>query len=333
MGPDVTLKAAAALHQNSIVLDTHCDTLTVLLDEGRRLAGPGGPGQLDLPRMKAGGIKAQFFAAFIAPEYRNMALKRTLELIDIFYREIKANSKDIAHVRSAAELEQAVAAGKIAAILSIEGGEALAGSLGVLRVLYQAGVRSITLTWNGRNELGEGACAAGGGAAGPGAGLTAFGVSVVKEMNELGMLVDISHLSERGFWDVIEISTQPVIASHSNCRALCDHPRNLTDAQIQAIARRGGVIGVNFVPDFLGGVKPAVDDVLAHIEHLIAVGGEDCAGLGSDFDGTAALPAGLNDCSCLPLLTSGMLARGYSEKVIKKVLGGNFLRVIKEVIK
>ena len=195
-----------------------------------------------------------------------------------------------------ADIDRAIAAGKIAAFLSIEGGEALAGSLGVLRMLYKVGVRSLTLTWNGRNELGDGVGASG-------KGLTAFGRAVVREMNDLGMLVDVSHLSERGFWDAMKVSTQPLIASHANCRALCDHPRNLTDAQIRAVAGQGGVIGVTFVPDFLGGETPSVDNVLDHIDHMIAVGGEDCVGLGSDFDGTKELPAGLADCTGLPLLT------------------------------
>jgi len=325
---NLIIKSAETLHKESIVLDTHCDTLTTLLDEGRPLAGGLGLGQLDLPRLKIGGVNVQFFSAFIAPEFKDTAVRRALKLIDLFYREIEENSDIIFHAKSAADIDKAIAEGKIAAFLSIEGGEALAGSLGILRVMYRVGVRSITLTWNGRNELGDGV-----GKDSPGEGLTEFGTAVVKEMNNLGMLVDVSHLSEQGFWDVLKTSIQPVIASHSNCKALCDHPRNLTDEQIKALAYQGGVIGITFVPDFLGGENPSVDDVLAHIDHVIAVGGADCVGLGSDFDGTENLPAGLVDCSRLPLITKGLLERGYSEKVIKKVLGGNFIRVIRQVIK
>ncbi|MCG9968165.1 dipeptidase [Pelotomaculum terephthalicicum JT] len=321
-------RKAEALHCESIVLDTHCDTLTAMLDEGRPLAGCPGLGHLDLPRLRTGKINVQFFAAFIAPEFKSTAVRRVLELVDLFYREIESNNDVILHAKSMNDINKAITSGKIAAFLSVEGGEALAGSLGILRVLYRLGVRSITLTWNGRNELGAGA-----GEDCPGEGLTEFGIAVVREMNDLGLLVDVSHLSEQGFWDVLRTSRQPIIASHSNCRALCDHPRNLTDEQIKALAERGGVIGVTFVPDFLGGENTSVDHVLAHIEHVIAVGGPDCVGLGSDFDGTERLPLGLVDCSRLPVITMGLLERGYSENVIKKVLGGNFIRVMRQVIK
>jgi len=323
-----TMKTAEALHNESIVVDTHCDTLTAMLEDGRPFAGHSGKGHLDLLRLKAGGVDVQFFSAFIAPEFKPLAARRTLELIDLFYREIEENSDLVLHARGMADIKEALSSGRIAAFLSIEGGEALEGSLGVLRVMYRMGVRSITLTWNGRNELGDGVDEEI-----TGGGLTGFGAAVVAEMNRLGMLVDVSHLSERGFWDVLKISRQPVIASHSNCRALCDHPRNLKDEQIKALADKGGVVGITFVPDFLGSENPSVDDVIAHIDHVISVGGPDCAGIGSDFDGTERLPVGLNDCSRLPLITKGLLERGYNEEVIKKVLGGNFIRVIGQVIK
>jgi len=322
-----TIEIAEALHNESIVVDTHCDTLTAMLAEGRHLAGHSGKGQLDLLRLKAGGVNVQFFSAFIAPEFKTLAVRRTLELIDFFYREIEDNSDLILHAKGLADIEKALSSGRIAAFLSIEGGEALEGSLGVLRVMYRMGVRSITLTWNGRNELGDGIEEEI-----TGGGLTGFGKAVVAEMNRLGMLVDVSHLSERGFWDVIKFSRQPVIASHSNCRALCDHPRNLKDEQIKAIADKGGVVGITFVPDFFGVENPSVDDVIAHIDHAITVGGPDCVGIGSDFDGTERLPVGLDDCSRLPLITKGLLKLGYSEEVIKKVLGGNFIRVIGQVM-
>ncbi|MCL6634176.1 MAG: dipeptidase [Peptococcaceae bacterium] len=325
----INRERAAALHRESLVLDAHCDTLTAMPGQNRRLGEWSGLGQLDLPRLKAGGVKVQFFAAFIAPEFKKTALKRALELIDLFYSEMEANPKDAVPVRSPLEIEQAVASGRIAALLSIEGGEALQGSMGVLRMLHRLGVRSLTLTWNGSNELGHGVGPGGEGAG----GLTAFGAEVVKEMNRLGMLVDVSHLSEQGFWDVIRISGQPVIASHSNCRALCEHPRNLSDEQIRALAAKGGVMGVTFVPAFLGGARPSVKAVLDHIGHAVAVGGVECVGLGSDFDGTGELPAGLADCTKMPFLTEGLLERGYGDAEIKKILGENFLRVIGQVLK
>ncbi|MDD3654192.1 MAG: dipeptidase [Desulfotomaculaceae bacterium] len=318
---------AETLHYDSIVVDSHCDTLTAMPDEGRCLAGPSAKGQLDLSRLKKGGVNVQFFSAFIDPDYKLTALHRALELIDLFYREIEGNNNVVLHAKSMLDIEEALSSDKIAAFLSIEGGEALEGSLGILRLMYRLGVRSITLTWNGRNELGDGV-----GEEKTGGGLTRLGEEAVVEMNRLGMLVDVSHLSENGFWDVLSVSRQPVIASHSNCRALCNHPRNLNDQQIKALANQGGVMGITFVPDFLGD-NPSIAQVLAHIDHAIAVGGPDCVGIGSDFDGTGSLPTGLEDCSRLPAITSGLLERGYSENAIKKVLGGNFMRVIGQVIK
>lgn len=316
------------LHWESLVVDAHCDTLTAMPAQNRRLGEYSGGGQLDLPRLKTGGIKVQFFAAFIAPEFKTLAVRRTLDLIDLFHREMEENKKDIQHVKSQAEINKALASGKIAALLSVEGGEALEGSIGVLRMLHRLGVRSLTLTWNGRNELADGV-----GEERTGGGLSSFGVAVVEEINRLGMLVDVSHLSEKGFWDVLKVSTQPVIASHSNCKALCEHPRNLSDRQIRALAENGGVMGITFVPAFLGGEKPSVKEVLDHIDHTVAVGGVKCVGLGSDFDGTDSIPVGLEDCASFPAVTGGLIDRGYPDNVIKKILGGNFLRVIGQVLK
>lgn len=328
MARSIVNKKAEALHRESVVVDAHCDTLTAMLGQNRRLGEFSGGGQSDLPRLKDGGVKLQFFAAFIAPKFKTLAVRRTLELIDLFYRETEENKKAVMPVKNWVEINEALASGKIAALLAIEGGEALEGSIGVLRMLHRLGVRGLTLTWNGRNELGDGV-----GEEGTGGGLTSFGVAVVEEMNRLGMLVDVSHLSEKGFWDVMSVSGQPVIASHSNCRALCDHPRNVNDEQIRAMAEKGGVMGITFVPDFLGGEKPSVKEVLDHIGHAVSVGGVDCVGLGSDFDGTDNLPAGLEDSARIPAVTSGLMDRGYGDDAIKKILGGNFLRVIGQVLK
>lgn len=316
------------LHRESIIVDAHCDTLTAMLEQNRRLGEFSLRGHLDLPRLKAGGIKVQFFAAFISPEFKKFALRRALDLIDLYYQEIEANNKDIIHVENLREIDKALASGKIASLLSVEGGEALECSLGVLRVLYRLGVRSLTLTWNDRNDLGNGVFKSR-----TNGGLTPFGVAVVEELNYLGMLVDVSHLSEKGFWDVVKVSKQPVIASHSNCRALCENPRNLSDKQIKALAEKGGVVGINYVPSFLGGKEPSVKEVLDHIGHAVSVGGVECVGLGSDFDGTDMLPSGLGDCSKISVITRGLIERGYSDSAIKKILGGNFLRVIGQVLK
>ncbi|MDD4237154.1 MAG: dipeptidase [Desulfotomaculaceae bacterium] len=318
---------AAELHRQSVVVDAHCDTLTVLLEQNRRLGQLAGHGHLDLPRLKMGGVKVQFFAAFISPEFKYAPLKRVLELIDNFLLEIAENPKDVHHVKNLDDIYQACHTGKVAALLTVEGGECLEGSTGVLRQLYTLGVRGLTLTWNNRNELGNGVKAR------EINGLTTFGLTVVEELNRLGALIDVSHLSEEGYWDVLQYSRQPVIASHSNCKALCNHPRNLSDEQIRALAENGGVMGITFVPDFLGGEKPSLKEVLNHIDHAVAVGGVDCVGLGSDFDGTEKLALGLEDCSLWPTITGHLIDRGYRDGEVEKIIGGNFLRVIGQVLK
>ncbi len=280
--------------------------------------------------MKEGGVDVQFFAVFIEDIYKpDRSLKRTLQLIDCFYKEIEKNQDDISLVTNYNQIEEVNSAGKIAAILSIEGGEALEGDLGVLRVLYKLGVRLLTLTWNQRNQIADGI-----GESRTGSGLTKFGLEVIDEMNRLGMLIDVSHLSETGFWDVIKKSKAPIVASHSNCYALCPHLRNLKDEQIKALADKGGVIGITFVPNFLTQEKrkTTVGDVVKHIDYLVEKVGVDYIGLGSDFDGTGGLPIGLEGVDKVPNITGELLDRGYKEKDIKKILGENFLRVFKEVV-
>jgi len=320
-------KKAAELHRHSIVVDAHCDTLTVLQKQKRRLGRLAGQGHLDLPRLKIGGVKVQFFAAYISPEFKHAPLKRALELIDIFTNEIAVNASDIEHVKNLKEIYRACNSGKVAALLTVEGGECLEGSTRTLSKLFRLGVRGLTLTWNNSNELGSGVKAI------KPSGLTAFGLSVVEELNRLGILIDVSHLSEEGFQDVLLHSRQPVIASHSNCKALCNHPRNLSDNQIRLLAENGGVMGITFVPAFLGGEKPSLREVLNHIDHAVKVGGIDCVGLGSDFDGTRYTATGMEDCTCWPSLTAGLIDRGYRGEEVEKIIGGNFLRVIGQVLK
>lgn len=317
----------ADLHRQSLVVDAHCDTLSVLAGRERRLNQSTGQGHIDLPRLRMGGVNVQFFAAFISPEYKYTPLKRAMELIDIFLTEMDENTNDIQHVRNLAEIYQAYSAGKIAALLTVEGGECLEGNLEAMQKLYALGVRGLTLTWNNPNELGNGVNAS------ETTGLTAFGINVVKKLNHLGVLIDVSHLSEKGYWDVLQHSRQPVIASHSNCKSLCNHPRNLTDEQISLLAANGGVIGITFVPAFIGAENPSIAEVLNHIDHAVAIGGIECVGLGSDFDGTSGLVLGLEDCTCWPALTAGLINRGYCEGEVKKIIGGNFLRVIGQVLK
>ncbi len=320
------MQKSEQLHHGSIVVDAHCDVLTALEREKRRLGEQSGAGHVDLPRLKEGGVDIQFFAAYISPPYIPRALTRALALIDRFYTELGENSREIMLVKSFADIQDALARGKIAAVLAVEGGEALHGSLEVLRILYHLGVRCLTLTWNHRNEIGDGVLEER-----TRGGLTRFGVEVVREMNRLNMLVDVSHLSEAGFWDVLEVSSKPVIASHSNCRRLCGHPRNLTDEQIKSLASAGGVMGLCFYPEFVHDREPSLSKVLDHIDHVVEIAGINCVGLGSDFDGFAGALFGLEDVRRLPALTEGLLQRGYGEDEVKKILGENFLRLLRDI--
>ena len=322
---------AREIHQKAIVFDGHCDTVLRIMNDKKSLEKKSITGQLDIPRMKEGGVNVQFFAVFIEAIYKpHRSLKRTLQLIDCIYREVEKNQNDISLVINSRQIKEITDGGKIAAILSIEGGEALEGDLGVLRMLYRLGVRLMTLTWNQRNQIADGV-----GESRTGSGLTEFGLQVIDEMNKLGMLIDVSHLSETCFWDVIKRSKSPIVASHSNCYSLCPHLRNLKDEQIKAIAEKGGIIGVTFVPDFLTNEKreATIKDVAEHIEYLVKIVGVDYVGLGSDFDGTKVLPLGLEGIDKVPNITEEMLNRGYKTEEIKKILGENWLRVFKNVVR
>lgn len=317
------------LHDTAMVVDAHCDTVLRIIRSNFLLAKEHGDGHVDLPRLKRGGVDLQFFALYIEPSYKfERSVKRTLQLLDAFYGQYECNRDTMLLVRSTEDIYRAKQEGKLAALLSIEGGEALEGDLGVLRILYRLGVRAIGLTWNERNQIADGV-----GEKSAGGGLTDFGREVVREMNSLGMVIDVSHLSEKGFWDCIDVSCVPVIASHSNARSQCDHVRNLTDDQIKALAARGGVMGINLSSDFLVAEGQAsIDDVVRHIDHIVALVGLEHVGLGADYDGITVPPVGLEDVGKLPALTLALLERGFSEEAIRGFLGENFMRVLQEVL-
>ncbi len=327
---------AQTLHQQSIIIDGHCDTLMNL-----QMRSDGFPpalkqmeenkGHIDLERLKQGGITAQNFACYLSDQFLPArAVRETLRMIDTFYRWQEENAADLCLATCAADIERAKAEGRVAGLLSLEGAEGLEGDLGVLRMFYRLGVRWIGLTWNRRNHAADGLSESR-----TGGGLTEFGVKLVHEMNRLGMLVDIAHLAPKGVEDVFALCEGPVIASHANARALCDIPRNLTDEQLERLAASGGVVGVVFVPSFITrGEEPAtLDMLLDHIDHIVRVAGIDHVGLGSDWDGFfSPPPVGLQDVSQTPNLTAGLLKRGYSAEAVQKILGGNWLRVIRQVI-
>lgn len=322
---------AGMLHRRAVVLDAHIDTVLDIV-KGRDILVRSDQGHVDLPRLEEGGVDVQVFALFIEPEYKpERALAQVLRLWDALHRTIDSARGRMALVTSELDLDRALAAGRLAAILSVEGGEAIGQDLANLRVLAALGVRAMGLTWNERNAIADGA-----GEAADCGGLTRFGRQVVHQMHQLGMVVDVSHLNERSFWDVLGCAEGPIIASHSNARALCDHPRNLRDEQIVALAKAGGVMGMNFYADFLTSSGPQaadIEQVVRHIDHISELVGPGHVGLGSDFDGISRTPRGLEDASRFPALTAALLHHGYSDDHIIGILGGNFLSVFRRALR
>ena len=332
------------LHQNALVIDSHNDTIVSHIRRGYlSISGHRTPKhqqyyegtvaylrgplkseaviQINLPKMCEGGIDAAFFAVDVTRAWKNH-LAYALDAFGFFEAEVAAHSDQIIIAKSAEDIRQAKADGKLAAILVIENSEGVERSLNILRMLHRIGVRSIGLTHNPNTWA-----AAGNAEEQSGGGLTQFGVQLVKEMNRLGMLVDVSHISERGFWDVLEVTERPVIASHSNSKAMCDHPRNLSDTQIKRMAENRGVIGVTFVPSFIDSNTPTLSRLLEHIDHIVNLVGVDHVGIGSDFDGGGDL---LVDATAFPQITEGLLERGYSEAAVRQILGENHLRLLTE---
>jgi len=272
-------------------------------------------------------VGIQFFAAWIGSQQKyGSPLKRGLRLIDKYYQMISNFSKTLKPILKFEDIES-MQENQLGTILTVEGGEVLEGELSNLRILYKLGVRLMTLTWNNRNEIGDGIMET----ASQG-GLSVFGTHVVKEMNRLGMVIDVSHLSEKGFWDVISLSDDPIVASHSNAAALCPHPRNLSDNQIKAIADKKGVIGINFYPNFLSGGEAKVDDIIRHIEYIAGLTTVDIVGFGSDFDGIDALPAGIEGPQSFPVIVDRLLRLNYKEEDVQKIMYKNYLRVLKDAI-
>lgn len=317
------------LHLDSIVIDGHCDSIGEQLEQGRWLGERSSKGHIDLPRLREGGVTAQFFACYVPVAYqRHGAPVHALERLDQLLRLADQLPHELVLALRAGDIRRAKAENKVAAVAGLEGAEALDGSIGVLRQFYRLGVRNLGLAWNYRNAACDGVSESR-----TNGGLTQFGVKVVEECNRLGMLIDLSHLSPAGVDDVLNTSLQPVIASHSNARALCDHPRNLTDSQMEAIAMRGGVIGVTFVDVFLNARNPgraSLDDVIAHIEYMLNRVGPDSVAIGSDFDGCNT-PGDIPDVTAYPRITTRLLERGHAPEVVRKVLGGNLLRVFGSV--
>lgn len=313
-----------------MIVDGHCDTLWAAAREGRDWIQRGGRGHADLPRFLEAGVNIQFMAIFSDPAHQGpgYALK-ALEMIERFYSGIERASREGLAATGVVLRRSDVrrARGGFWGLLSIEGGEAVGRSIEALLAFFRLGVRAMGLVWNHRNPLADGVWDDAGG------GLTPFGKEVVRVMQEVGMIVDVSHLSERGFWDVIRVSRAPVIASHSNARALCDHPRNLTDPQLRALADTGGVVGITFCPAFLSaGGKAGIERVVDHIEHAVAVAGAGAVGLGSDFDGFDGTVPGLEDVTGLSALADALRARGFTPDEVAMIMGENWARLLERAL-
>ena len=312
---------------NMLILDAHCDTATKIMRSNEELYA--NSCHVDLQRLKKYDGFIQFFAAFVHPDYPpGKAYERCVEIIKSFENQIAKNAEHIVFAKNYQHITDAIARRKVAAVLTIENGSALEGDITKLDEFYGLGVRSICLTWNGSNQI---ACGVGGDNLD--GGLTPFGTEVVKRMNELGMLVDVSHINEASFWDVIGTSTAPIIASHSNAKKLCNHPRNLTDDQFKALRKNNGVTGINLYPPFLNESGTAgLNDVLRHIEHFMGLGGEDNVGIGADFDGISSTPEDLPGVQCLDIIFEALLKMNYPEELVRKIAGLNFLRVMEQTL-
>jgi membrane dipeptidase len=357
----------------SITVDTHADTPTEFLDHPFDLGALNARGHFDYPRMKAGGLDAEFFAAYVPAKYANKgAAAYCLKIMETIHEMADMYPTWVRFATSTAGIRAAVADNRRAILIGIEGGHAIEDSLDLLRAFYRFGARYMTLTHTNTNNWADSSTDEA-----KHNGLSPFGKQVVREMNRLGMLVDISHVSDKTFYDAVEVSKAPVIASHSSSRALANAPRNMTDDMLRALAKNGGVVMVNFYPVFLSDavgnaskeraekLKPEIAALKAkdpsegpeyeegvrklmaanplpkvswtvivdHIDHMVKVAGIDHVGIGSDFDGIPEVPEGMEDVSKLPAIPQELKRRGYSDGDIRKIMGDNFMRVFAEVEK
>lgn len=303
-------------------IDGHCDVLWKLWESREPISfyDPKSPLDVRYPDARAAGIGLQVFALFVSSEVpKALAWDVALRQVDLFYEEIVRDESDVSVITSSIGLENLKNSGKMGALLALEGADALSGELFRLRVLYRLGVRQLGITWNHANEAADGVEEERGG------GLTRFGRDLVEEMTRLRMILDVSHLSERGFWDVMEFSDVPVVASHSNCRAVCPHKRNLKDDQIRAIVEKEGIVGITFVPQFVHDPKEevSVEHLLRHIDHVCELGGERILAFGSDFDGISHKISNLEDVRGFSYLEEQLLKR-YPKEWVSRWMWDNW---------
>jgi membrane dipeptidase len=380
---DIAISSQArAIQESAIVVDTHADTPQRFLDEGFDIGStdPNDMGHISLDKARRGHLGAEFFSIWVDPETnQGHFAQHTFDLIDSVYEQAAHHPDRMMVAFSVADIERAHKEHKLAALMGIEGGHSIENDMRLLRDCYRLGVRYMTLSWSNTNEWADSSGDIDDPKIQHHNGLTDFGKQVVLEMNRLGMMVDISHVADKTFWDVMAVTKAPVIASHSSARALVNAPRNMTDDMLRAVAKNGGVVQVNFYSGFVdenfreameaqdkddkAAVNKYIDSLKAqnkpvnyievdrierewmakiprppfkslidHIDHIAKVAGVDHVGLGSDFDGVSgATPEGMNSAADLPKITQALLERGYGVDDIKKVLGGNLLRVFRQV--
>jgi len=380
--PTAVSERARKIHESALVVDTHADTPQRFLDEGFDIGStdPSDIGHISLDKARRGNLGAEFFSIWVEPETNQGRYARhTFDLIDSVYEQAARHPDRMTMAFSTADIERARREHKLAALMGIEGGHSIEADIHLLRDYYRLGVRYMTLSWSNTNEWADSSGDINDPKVEHHNGLTDFGKQVVLEMNRLGMMVDISHVADKTFWDAIAATKAPVIASHSSARALVDAPRNMTDDMLKAVAKNGGVVQVNFFDAFIDEnfrkaaesqradedaarqkyiaerksegkdvnyieldrierewmskiPRPPLKSLIDHIDHIAKVAGVDHVGLGSDFDGVSgATPQGIDSAADLPKITQALLDRGYSEADIHKVLGGNLMRVFREV--
>jgi Zn-dependent dipeptidase, microsomal dipeptidase homolog len=368
-----TAQAYLKLHYKAILVDTHNDILEQCMNKGYSFDNDlRGKTHSDLKRFKQGGVDVQMFSVWCDGQQKNPNAYAN-RMMDTVYAVAQRHPEYLKIVYNTKQMSGAIRHHQLAAMFGVEGGHMMEDNLKNLDSFYKRGVRYMTLTWNNSTAWATSAADETSEKALPHKGLTDFGKQVVQRMNELGMMVDVSHVGEQTFWDVIRTTTKPVIASHSSVYNICPVPRNLKDDQIKAIAKNGGVIQVNFFSGFLDSnynrkklafeqahqkevdsllkinpekyfaedylfakypgevqsLRAPFDLVIRHIDYIVKLVGADYVGIGSDFDGIESAPQKLDDITTYPLITKALLEKGYSKKGIRKILGGNFIRVLK----
>jgi len=331
----LTFEEARALHAECCVLDLHADTAKLMDKLGYDLAERHERpmprranlfGHVDLPRLREGGVAGQFFSFWTTPYPERGCARSVADQLDALDAAMAKHPTELAWTRTGADVRAAKAAGQIAALGGIEGGQALEGQLDAIEAFSRRGVRYLGLLHFSANAIGRPAKGRGADTA---VGLTDFGRDVVRECERCGVIVDLAHINRRGFFDALALATLPAMVSHTGVLGVHQHWRNIDDEQLRAVAENGGCVGVIFARRFLG--SASIDAVVDHLLHIIDVAGDDVPALGSDFDGFVVPPEGLEDIAALPNLTVALSRRGVPPRVLEKILGGNVLRVLDAV--